>query len=183
MKLNNVAVIGLGYVGLPLAIAACDADYQVIGIDSDSEKIKNINSGNSFIEEIDDMKISEFISSKKLVLSEDFALVADVQTVVICVPTPLSKTRKPDLSYLISALSSVGDYISKGTLIIIESTVSPGTTRNLVSMIIRNTSKLNDSDFHLAFSPERIDPANKLWGVLNTPKLLAGMTTTTYHQG
>ncbi len=178
MKLNNVAVIGLGYVGLPLAIAACDADYQVIGIDSNTEKIKNINSGNSFIEEIDDMKISEFISSKKLVLSEDFALVADVQTVVICVPTPLSKTRKPDLSYLISALSSVGNYISKGTLIIIESTVSPGTTRNLVPMIIRNTSKLNDSDFHLAFSPERIDPANKLWGVLNTPKLLAGMTTT-----
>jgi UDP-N-acetyl-D-glucosamine dehydrogenase len=178
VKLNNVAVIGLGYVGLPLAIAACDADYQVIGIDSNTEKIKNINSGNSFIEEIDDMKISEFISSKKLVLSEDFALVADVQTVVICVPTPLSKTRKPDLSYLISALSSVGNYISKGTLIIIESTVSPGTTRNLVPMIIRNTSKLNDSDFHLAFSPERIDPANKLWGVLNTPKLLAGMTTT-----
>ena len=82
------------------------------------------------------------------------------------------------MSYLISALSSVGNYISKGTLIIIESTVSPGTTRNLVPMIIRNTSKLNDSDFHLAFSPERIDPANKLWGVLNTPKLLAGMTTT-----
>ena len=178
MKLNNVAVIGLGYVGLPLAIAACDADYQVIGIDSNSEKIKNINSGHSFIEGIDDMKISEFISSKKLVLSEDFALVADVQTVVICVPTPLLKTRKPDLSYLISALSSVGNYISKGALIIIESTVSPGTTRNLVPMIIRNASKLNDSDFDLAFSPERIDPANKLWGVLNTPKLLAGMTTT-----
>jgi UDP-N-acetyl-D-glucosamine dehydrogenase len=178
MKQNNIAVIGLGYVGLPLAIAACDAGYQVIGIDSNSEKIKNINSGNSLIEEIDEVKLSEFILNKKLVLSENFSLVAGVQTVVICVPTPLSKIRKPDLSYLISALSSVGTYISKGSLIIIESTVSPGTTRNLIPTIIRKASHLNDGDFDVAFSPERIDPANKLWGVSNTPKLLAGMTTT-----
>jgi UDP-N-acetyl-D-glucosamine dehydrogenase len=173
---KKLAIIGLGYVGLPLAISAVHAGYETVGIDLDLEKIKLMNQGISPIEDLSHEQISQLIESELFSLTSDFKKIELVSVILICVPTPLGFDRMPDLSLLKSALTSIATYLNEGSLLILESTVAPGTTRKTVSSIIMQNSKLGINDFEVAFSPERIDPLNKSWNVENTPKLVAGLT-------
>jgi UDP-N-acetyl-D-glucosamine dehydrogenase len=173
---QKMAVVGLGYVGLPLAVAAANSNFLVSGVDADEVKILGINSGVSPIEDIADLDLKKLVNSRDLTASTDFSIIKEVQIVLICVPTPLTQDQKPDLTYVKMATESVAKFLSQDTLVILESTVSPGTTRNLIAPILAQFSGLNLNQFQVAFSPERIDPSNKTWGVKNTPKLVAGLS-------
>jgi len=172
---NNISVIGLGYVGLPLAIAAAHAGYRVNGIDKNERVLSNIiNFGNQFSIEFDS-DLNSLLKNKMLHISSDFATVKDSEIILICVPTPLTAQREPDLSLVASAVTSISEHFKKGTLVILESSVGPGTTRDFVAPLIEKISGLGRDEFFLAFSPERIDPANQTWNINNTPKLVAGL--------
>ena len=173
---NSVAVIGLGYVGLPLAAAAARSGYTIIGIDVDTDKVDKINSGISSIEDIKDSEILDLVSKGLLKAYSDYSVIKDVAIVLICVPTPLKSNHEPDLSYLEEAAKSIGKNLSKGSLIILESTVAPGTTRDFLTPLISLESGIDISVLQIAFSPERIDPLNKNWNIENTPKIVAGLT-------
>ena len=166
----------MGYIGLPLAVAAANSNFLVSGIDADEVKILGINNGVSPIEDIADLDLKKLVNSRALTASTDFSVVKDVQIVLICVPTPLTQDQKPDLTYVKMATESVAKYLSEDTLVILESTVSPGTTRNLIAPTLAQFSGLKLNQIQVAFSPERIDPSNKTWGVKNTPKLVAGLS-------
>ena len=168
----KVAVIGQGYVGLPLAIASATAGHEVTGIDTDEQIINKLVDGVSPIRDLENEQIGNVLASSKYAVSKNFEAIAKSEVIVICVPTPLTDERKPDLSFLVSALNSIAENMQPGTLIINESTVSPGTTRGL----IKETLDKAGVPYELAYSPERIDPANKKWTVTNTPKLVAGLT-------
>jgi UDP-N-acetyl-D-glucosamine dehydrogenase len=172
---QKVAVIGLGYVGLPLAIASANSGHETIGIDLNPDKINLLKQKRSPIEDITDQQISQLMESNLFVVSSDYSTISTADIVLICVPTPLNIDRTPELSYLTAAAIAIAGQIKKGTLIILESTVAPGTTRNILAPIIMKHSGLTENDFNLAFSPERIDPMNKTWNLENTPKLVAGI--------
>jgi UDP-N-acetyl-D-glucosamine dehydrogenase len=168
----KICVVGQGYVGLPLAIAAANAGHEVIGLDLQNKHIAMLKSGISPIRDLGDEQIVTALSSGRYTPTVDFESIGATEIVLICVPTPLNKERTPDLSFLINALNSIAENMQPGTLIINESTVSPGTTRGL----IKETLDKAGIPYELAYSPERIDPANKKWTVTNTPKLVAGLT-------
>lgn len=172
---TKIAVVGLGYVGLPLAIAAAESGFLVNGIDINSVKVDFIKSGKSPVEDISDFQIQRVIGTKLLV-SQDFSQISDSNIVIICVPTPLDSERKPNLSFVKEAATSLARHLTKSTLVILESTVQPGTTRSLLAPLISQHSKLKPEDFEVAYSPERIDPANKTWNLQNTPKIVAGLS-------
>jgi UDP-N-acetyl-D-glucosamine dehydrogenase len=172
----KIAVVGQGYVGLPLSLAACRAGFSVVGIDSDSQKVSNLNIGQTEIEDVDPIVLREEIKSGRYLPTIDFENLRDCRIILICVPTPLTSTNTPDLSAIENALSNVGKFLTAGTLVVLESTVAPGTTRNVLVPGLEEASKLDRSKFFIAFSPERIDPTNNQWGVENTPKLVAGLT-------
>ena len=172
----KVTVVGQGYVGLPLAIAAAGAGYTVYGLDRDLEKIKSLSNGKSTIEDLSDQAIKNSIDMKSYLPTTDSAVVANSKVVLICVPTPLSRDHKPDLTALINATTTVGMNLKAGSLVIVESTIEPGTCRNVLHPILMNESGLREGEFELAYSPERIDPTNKKWSISNTPKLVAGHT-------
>jgi UDP-N-acetyl-D-glucosamine dehydrogenase len=172
----QITVVGQGYVGLPLAIAASTAGYVVFGFDSNKDKIVLLSEGKSIIEDLNDDEIQKSIDSGAYIPTLNQEVIAQSEVVLICVPTPLSSERKPDLTALSSATATVGKNIKKGTLVIVESTIEPGTCRRIILPILMSESGLKDSDFELAYSPERIDPTNKNWSVKNTPKLVAGYT-------
>ena len=171
-----ISVIGQGYVGLPLSLAAAKSGFKVFGVDVNQNIVNQLNSGTTNIEDVDIVSLKELLKNSSYSPTTDFSVVVESSVVLICVPTPLQDNRKPDLSYLISAVKNVGEYLSKGSLVIIESTVTPGTTRSLVVPILEKESGLNVNEFYVAFSPERIDPQNKTWNVKNTPKLVSGLT-------
>ena len=168
----KVSVIGQGYVGLPLALALANSGHNVSGIDLDQKLVEKIIGGKSPIIDISDQEISDALSSGNYSVSGEFDSVTNSEVVVICVPTPLDTEHRPDLSFLKAATNSVAKNLQSGTLIVNESTVSPGTTRGLIKEILDKAGV----DYDLAYSPERIDPANKRWKVTNTPKLVAGLT-------
>ena len=172
----KITVVGQGYVGLPLAIAAVNAGYIVYGLDNNEDKINSLDNGISIIEDLTDDVIKESIDSKRYLPTTDRGVVADSEIILICVPTPLSPDHKPDLAALTSAIAAVGKNLKAGTLVIVESTIEPGTCRNILLPILVKESGLKVSDFELAYSPERIDPTNKTWSIDNTPKLVAGLT-------
>jgi len=172
----QVTVIGQGYVGLPLAIAACRAGHQVVGLDTDVHKIEQLSKGISPIEDLLNSEVSDQIDAGKYLPSVDYNLVKRSEVIVICVPTPLLESKKPDLSALLNATSNVAKNLNKGALVIVESTVEPGTCRDLLQPVLTGNSDLTEADFDLAYSPERIDPTNKNWTIRNTPKLVAGST-------
>jgi UDP-N-acetyl-D-glucosamine dehydrogenase len=172
----QVSVVGQGYVGLPLSIAASNCGYKVMGIDSDINKVKSLNSGISIIEDVSSKEISQTLNAGRYQATTNFDVISQSAFVLICVPTPLTADGKPDLTALTAALKSVGKNLSAGTLVILESTVEPGTTRDYVATLIERESGLDKFQYYLAFSPERIDPSNKKWGIKNTPKLVAGLT-------
>jgi len=173
---QKVAIIGLGYVGLPLAVAAANSNFLVSGVDADEMKVLGVNNGISNIEDIADLDLKKLVLDGVLTASTDFSVIKEVQIVLICVPTPLTPDQKPDLTYVKTATESVASHLSEDTLVILESTVSPGTTRNLIAPMLAQFSGLKPSQIQVAFSPERIDPSNKTWGVKNTPKLVAGLS-------
>ena len=177
-----ISVVGLGYVGLPVSVAAASSFFQVLGIDINKERVETINKGMSPLEDISDQKIHELIESKRLQATTDFSRIKESEVIVICVPTPLNSYHKPDISILESALKAIAPYLRKDMLVILESTVEPGTTRNIVAPLLAKGSGLKQNEFLVAFSPERIDPANKLWEVRNTPKLIAGLTDQAYEK-
>ena len=162
---SKVAVIGQGYVGLPLALAAAEAGYEVVGIDTDAARVAGLNSGKSPIGDIADAYLAAQVYYRA---STDFADAAGAEVVILCLPTPLDASRNPDNSLLLAGAKSVASFVSDGALVINESTVSPGFTRDVLGPIF--------SGRDLAYSPERIDPANKKWNVKNTPKLVAGLS-------
>ena len=172
----KVTVIGQGYVGLPLAVAAANSGFTVYGFDVNDEKIASLKEGKSFIEDLSDQVIKACVDSQRYIPTTDQKIVEDSAIILICVPTPLSHDHKPDLSALISATNAVGKNLRAGSLVIIESTIEPGTCRTTLLPILIQESGLVESAFDLAYSPERIDPTNKKWGITNTPKLVAGLT-------
>ena len=172
----QITVVGQGYVGLPLAIGAANAGYKVNGLDSNKSKIKILSEGKSIVEDVTDDAVKEVLKSKTYVPTTSYEVIAQSQIILICVPTPLSNDHKPDLKSIIAALSSVGQNMQRGALIIVESTIEPGTCRNLLLPILIKESGLSVDEFELAYSPERIDPSNKKWLIKNTPKLIAGLT-------
>ena len=168
----KVAIVGQGYVGLPLAIAAAKAGHNIVGIDTNPNQIALLAKGISPIGDISDADISTVISTKQYQATDNFQSLNNAEIVIICVPTPLDDSYNPDLSHLEAALKSVTPHLAPNSLVIIESTVAPGTTRTFVADLL-NTAGI---PFDLAYSPERIDPANTTWNVTNTPKLVAGLT-------
>ena len=173
---DKVIVIGLGYVGLPLAIAAAKSGYNVVGIDLNTEKVSNINKGISPIEDIDNAQIQELLSSNKFIASNEYREIRDAEIVIICVPTPLLKNQLPDLSNVENAAMSISKNLAKNLLVILESTVAPGTTREFLAPLLKSDVNTGNIAIELAFSPERIDPLNKKWNLKNTPKIVAGLT-------
>jgi UDP-N-acetyl-D-glucosamine dehydrogenase len=172
----SAAVIGLGYVGLPLAMEMLAAGFNVIGIDLDRNKIAALQEGKSYIRDVDDQLISNAISSGRFFPTSDFGTLAKADTVSICVPTPLSKSRDPDISFILAATEEIHKYLHKNQLIVLESTTYPGTTEELILPELEVSGLKVGSDFYLAFSPERIDPGNKAFTTRNTPKIVGGIT-------
>ena len=182
-----VAVVGLGYVGLPLATVFASGGFDVIGIDTDPGRVAAINSGVSYIQDVpsalladltDDEKNAESASGN-LSATTDYAAIADTDVVLICVPTPLGKTRDPDVSYIVSAANSISHHLHKSMLVVLESTTYPGSTEELVLPQLLKHAPENFSvgaEFHLAFSPERVDPGQGKWTIVNTPKVIGGVT-------
>ena len=172
----RLCVIGQGYVGLPLALSAAKSGFDVTGLDNDSEKVFQITEGISPVEDITNEQLRTALKSGTYSVTTEPSFDSDVKVICICVPTPLGSDHKPDLSSLKAAITTVGKSLKPGMLVIIESSISPGTTRQLLLPILIKTSGLSEEEFHLAYSPERIDPLNKEWNIKNTPKLLAGLT-------
>lgn len=180
-KLNDrsahVVVLGLGYVGLPLAVVFAEAGFQVTGVDVDTEKVEKLNKGVSYIQDIPQESILKLVSSGHLSATSDFEVIQEADAVSICVPTPLRKTRDPDLSYILSVTEEISNYVHQDMVIILESTTYPGTTRELLMPMIKKSSGLTaGEDYYLAFSPERVDPGREDWTTVNTPKVVGGIT-------
>ncbi len=173
---KKIAVIGLGYVGLPLALSASNSGYKVVGIDNNINKVNVLKAGGTSTEDIENFAVLNSINKGNLLISDDFSEISGSGVILICVPTPLNNYFKPDLSHIELAANFLSPYIQPGTLIILESTVEPGTTRNFLRPLLEQGSGLTSDQFFVAFSPERIDPSNHLWHIKNTPKLVAGLT-------
>jgi UDP-N-acetyl-D-glucosamine dehydrogenase len=180
-KLENrtasVAVLGLGYVGLPFATVFAEAGFNVVGIDPDENKVETLNAGESYIQDVTTEQISKLVNDGKLKATTDFSALKDADAVSICVPTPLRKTGDPDLSYILSVTSELAKYMHEGMVVVLESTTYPGTTREILLPQLGDDIDLNVGvDFFLAFSPERVDPGREDWTTINTPKVIGGIT-------
>jgi len=177
MKTARVAVVGMGYVGLPLATVFADAGFKVVGIDPITEKMDAINRGESYIMDVPTAHVAQLVKDDKLSGTSDFSVVKDVDAVSICVPTPLRKTGDPDLSFIVDATASIAPYVHPGMVVILESSTYPGTTREMVLPVLTEKSGLTvGEDLFVAFSPERVDPGRTDWTTKNTPKVVGGMT-------
>jgi len=176
-KTAKVAVLGLGYVGLPLAVVFAESGFNVIGIDPIAEKVDTLNKGESYILDIPTERVEKLVTSGSLSATTDFSALSQVDAVSICVPTPLRKTGDPDLSYILSVAETLQEFIHPGLAIVLESTTYPGTTRELILQRLCDETNLQvGQDFFLAFSPERVDPGREDWTTVNTPKVLGGIT-------
>jgi UDP-N-acetyl-D-glucosamine dehydrogenase len=175
--MTHIAIIGLGYVGLPLSLQFARSGVNVLGLDIDSVKVDAINAGRSYIKHIEPAAISEQVKSGRFSASTDFARVRDVEAVIICVPTPLNKNREPDISYITETGKSIAPYLHKGILVVLESTTYPGTTdEDLLRVLEKGSGLKAGRDFNLAFSPEREDPGNPKSVVADIPKVVGGFT-------
>src|SRR6266581_7884591 len=173
----TIAIVGLGYVGLPLSIQFARSGLTVIGLDIDPSKVEALNSGQSYIKHISYQDIADLLQTRRFLASSDFSRVAEVEAVIICVPTPLNKNREPDISYIIETGKSIAPHLQKGTLVVLESTTYPGTTDEDLRAVLESGSGLKaGKDFHLAFSPEREDPGNPDSKVAQIPKVVGGYT-------
>ncbi|HEY8548392.1 MAG TPA: nucleotide sugar dehydrogenase [Vicinamibacterales bacterium] len=171
----KAGIIGLGYVGLPLAVEFAKAGLTVIGIDLDTRKVEALNRGESYILDVAQSDVQRVVSEGRFTATTDFARLAEVDTINICVPTPLRKTKDPDLSYIVSAVEEIAKYFKAGQLVILESTTYPGTTEEVVQPMLESRGLKAGEDFFLAFSPERVDPGNAQFHTANIPKVVGGV--------
>ncbi len=171
----TVAVIGLGYVGLPLAVEFARAGIRVLGIDVDPQRVQAINRGESYIPDVPSADLAALVQAGRLRAGTAYGECAQADASVICVPTPFTRMKAPDLSYIEAACRSLAPYVGRGGLVVLQSTTYPGTTEELVRPILESSGRQAGRDFLLAFSPERIDPGNKQYGAHNTPKVVGGM--------
>jgi UDP-N-acetyl-D-glucosamine dehydrogenase len=170
----RIGIVGLGYVGLPLAVGFAEADHEVVGLDADARKVEALNEGRSYIEDIPEESLAPL--GERLRATSDVADLGSCEAVVICVPTPLTGSREPDLTYLIDSATALSGVLREGQLVVLESTTYPGTTRERLQPILEESGLAAGRDFHLAFSPERIDPGRTDYTVRTTPKLVGGIT-------
>ena len=171
-----VGVVGLGYVGLPLAVEKAKAGFETIGFDVQKEKVDLVNQGHNYIGDVVDSDLEELVKKGKLRATVDFSFVKDVDFVAICVPTPLDKHQQPDISYVKSSAEAISQYLTKETMVVLESTTYPGTTEELIKPILEKGSGLKCGvDFYLGFSPERVDPGNLIYKTKNTPKVVGAI--------
>lgn len=177
-KEMKIGVIGLGYVGLPLAVEFAKAGFEVTGIDLLKEKVDLLSKGESYIIDVNGDDVQEIIAAGKFHPSTDFSLLADTDAVLIAVPTPLRKSKDPDTSYITNALDSLEPHIHNNMLIVLESTTYPGTTRELIAERVKDAGFEPGRDVFVAFSPERVDPGNKIYNTKNTPKVVGGFSKT-----
>ncbi len=172
----TVGVVGLGYVGLPLAVEKAKAGFKTIGFDVQEEKVKLVNEGHNYIGDVVDSDLKKLVDEKMLMATTDFSFVKDVDFIAICVPTPLDAHQQPDISYVKSSTESISHYLRKGTMVVLESTTYPGTTEELIKPILEEGSGLKcGEDFYLGFSPERVDPGNLIYKTKNTPKVVGAI--------
>ncbi len=175
----RVAVIGLGYVGLPLATALAAVGHTVVGVDVNAERVRQINQGQNYIPDVSDEELAELVAVGRLRATTDYDALREVEAIFICVPTPLDAMRAPDLSYIVKASEGIARRLQPGHLVILQSTTYPGTTEEVVLPILERSGLKAGVDFNLAFSPERLDPGqtgSKGWNVANTPKVVGGLT-------
>ena len=177
-KEARLGVVGLGYVGLPLAVEMARAGFQVTGIDVSDEKIRMLQEGQSYVEDVPSATVAELVEDGRLHATRSFNALAELDAVNICVPTPLRKTRDPDVSFIVSAVKEIAPRLHRGQLIILESTTYPGTTEELILPRLEETGLRVGEDFFLAFSPERVDPGNSTWTTKNIPKVVGGVSPT-----
>ncbi|MGG1514130.1 nucleotide sugar dehydrogenase [Paenibacillus oryzisoli] len=175
-KTAVIGVIGLGYVGLPLAVEKAKAGYKVIGFDVQVTKVDMVNAGINYIGDVIDEDLRVIIEEGRLQATTDFAFLSEVDAVAICVPTPLDIYQQPDTSYVVNSAKAISDYLHQGMLVVLESTTYPGTTEELVKPILEQKGLRCGVDFFLAYSPERVDPGNKFFSTKNTPKVVGGVT-------
>jgi UDP-N-acetyl-D-glucosamine dehydrogenase len=172
----RVGIVGLGYVGLPLAVEFAKAGFDVTGIDLSESKVAKVNAGESYIADIPEGVFKPLVMSGKIRATSDFGVITELDTVNICVPTPLRKTKDPDMSYIVSACQEIAKYFHKGMLVILESTTYPGTTAEIVLPMLQTEDLKVGRDFFLCFSPERVDPGNPKYQTANIPKVVGGST-------
>jgi UDP-N-acetyl-D-glucosamine dehydrogenase len=177
----KVGVVGLGYVGLPLAVEFANAGFQVTGIDLDARKVAQLNRGESYIQDVPTAAVAPLVKAGKLSATTNPGAVRDFDTINICVPTPLRKTKDPDLSFVVAAVEAIAGHLHPGMLVILESTTYPGTTEEVVQPILEKTGLKAGVDLFLAFSPERVDPGNEKWTTKNVPKVVGGLTPDCAH--
>lgn len=180
-KKAKIAVMGLGYVGLPLAVNFAKVGFKVLGIDKDKDRVNRIAARQSYIADISTAQLSKVVASSCLRATTDFSLLKDADVVIICVPTPLKRRYTPDVSYILSAVKALGKQLKKGALVVMESTTYPGTTREVIKPGLERKGMKAGEDFFLAFSPERIDPGNKKYDVTRIPKVVGGLTERCTH--
>lgn len=172
----TVGVVGLGYVGLPLAVEKAKSGFKTIGFDIQKEKVELVNKGINYIGDVIDSDLAQLVTSGMLSATSDFSVVGDVDFIAICVPTPLDEHQQPDITYVVSSAKSVAGYLKKGSVVVLESTTYPGTTEELLKPILENGSGLRcGEDFYLGFSPERVDPGNLIYKTKNTPKVVGAI--------
>lgn len=171
-----VGVVGLGYVGLPLAVEKAKAGFKTIGFDVQAEKVKMVNAGHNYIGDVVDSDLKELVEQKMLSATTDFAQIAQADFVAICVPTPLDEHQEPDIRFVRDSAMQVAKYLKKGSMVVLESTTYPGTTEELLKPLLENGSGLKcGEDFYLGFSPERVDPGNLIYKTKNTPKVVGAI--------
>ena len=172
----TVGVVGLGYVGLPLAVEKAKAGFKTIGFDVQEEKVKLVNAGHNYIGDVVDAELAQLVQSGTLSATSDFSFIKEVDFVAICVPTPLDVHQEPDISYVENSAKSIAGHLTKGTIVVLESTTYPGTTEELIKPILEKGSGLEcGKDFYLGFSPERVDPGNAIYKTKNTPKVVGAI--------
>lgn len=172
----TVGVVGLGYVGLPLAVEKAKAGFKTIGFDVQEEKVNLVNEGHNYIGDVVDSDLKKLVEAEMLSATTDFSFVKDVDFIAICVPTPLDKHQQPDISYVKNSTIEIAKYMTKGTMVVLESTTYPGTTEELIKPLLEKGSGLKcGEDFYLGFSPERVDPGNKQFKTKNTPKVVGAI--------
>jgi len=175
-KTAVIGVVGLGYVGLPLAVEKAKAGYKVIGFDIQQKRCDMVNEGHNYIGDVVDEELADLVKKGMIYATTDYSKIAEVDCVAICVPTPLDKYKQPDITYVVNSTESIAKYLHKGMLVVLESTTYPGTTEEVVKPILEKTGLKCGEDFYLAFSPERVDPGNKFFKTKNTPKVVGGVT-------
>ncbi|MBO4742269.1 MAG: nucleotide sugar dehydrogenase [Bacteroidales bacterium] len=168
-------VVGLGYVGLPLAVEKAKAGFRTIGFDVQKEKVDMVNAGHNYIGDVVDSDLAALVANGRLSATTDFGFIRDVDFVAICVPTPLDAHQQPDISYVESSARSIAEHLHKGMMVVLESTTYPGTTEELIKPILESSGLKCGEDFYLGFSPERVDPGNLIYKTKNTPKVVGGL--------